>query len=345
MNALGQNLKGQDFVITDTLSEGQVFNKESLVIKAYSLDKGGNIEESSLMLLGYKLEVNDNKQGFTLKIPGGIDRPYVIEYTTNIEGISEKEYTNTAEVTGKDLEKTYNGKVNYEKHDKFVVKEASNIKGNTAYTDDEINWKVTLNESLSDIKNAVFEDIISEGHVYVNDSLKVYKGSASEENLVKLEGENPKVIKTEEGKTQIKLNLGDIDTVYIITYDTVVVATDGSITNDASLSGETLDSQGSGEKKFEVRQSSWGGTGEGREDRGSIKIIKIDGDTGLPIDAEFELYYYLNGEKQVVSGESKTTKDGELEFVNLPFRKYHLIEIKAPEGYKGITETKKYRLK
>lgn len=338
VNALGQNLKGQDFVIIDKLSEGQVFNRDSLVINVYDLDKDGTIEKSNLILFGYSLEVNDDKQGFTLTIPDGIDKPYVIEYSTNIEGISEKEYTNIADITSGDLKKTYKGKVDYKDHNKFVAKEASNIKGNTAYTDDEINWKVTLNESLSDIKNAVFKDIISRGHVYVNDSLKVYRGSVNDENLVVLKDGNLTIAKIEEGKTELKLELGDIDTVYIITYDTVVVATDGSITNDASLSGETLDPKGSGEKEFTVRQSSWG-TGEGRDDRGSIKIYKIDGDTNLPIDAKFELYYYLNGEKQIVSGESKITEDGVLEFVNLPFRKYQLKEIEAPEGYKEFNET------
>lgn len=340
VNALGQDLTGQDLVITDTLSEGQVFNRDSLVINVYDLNKDGVIEKNNLILFAYNLEVNEDKQGFTLTIPGGIDKPYVIEYTTNIEGISKENYENKAEVKGKDLDKTYKGEVTYNDHNKFIVKEASNIKGNTAYTDDEINWQVTLNESLSYIKNAVFKDTMSQGHVYVNDSLKVYKGSISKENLVTIKEGDLTVTKIEEDKTELKLELGDIDTVYIITYDTVVVATKGNITNDASLSGETLGSKGSGEKEFTVRESSWG-TGEGRDDRGSIVIYKVDGNTRVSIDAEFELYYYLNGEKQIVGGESKTTENGELKFENLPFRTYHLREVKAPEGYKLNLESTK----
>ena len=340
VNALGQDLTGRDLVITDTLSEGQVFNRDSLVIKEYTLEAGGNIKVDEGSTFSPKEEdLEETENGFKLTFKDGIDKPYVIEYKTKVAGISKPEYTNIANIIGKDLEKNYEGKVTYNDHNKFIVKEASNIKGNTAYTDDEINWKVTLNESLSDIKNAVFKDTMSQGHVYVNGSLKVYKGSISEGNLVKLEDGNPKVTKTE-GKTELELTLGDIDTVYIITYDTVVVATEGSITNDASLSGETLDSKGAEKKEFTVRQSSWG-TGEGRDDRGSIVIYKVDGKTGVLIDAEFELYYFLNGEKQIVGGESRTTENGELKFVNLPFRTYHLREVKAPEGYKLNLESKK----
>ncbi|NLJ79229.1 MAG: hypothetical protein GX329_07695 [Tissierellia bacterium] len=191
-NALGQDRigEGEEFKIVDTLSKGQVYKENSLKVYEFSLKKDGTIakvtEEDQISSSDYNLTVNKdengNETGFTLTFEDGIDIPVLVKFETNIEGISKEEYKNTAEVTGKDLNKTYIGKVDYDDHDIFVEKGSDLGDSTSAYTDDEIEWKITLNKSLSDIQEAVFTDIISEGHVYLDGSLKLYKGIDTEGN-------------------------------------------------------------------------------------------------------------------------------------------------------------------
>src|SRR5699024_10351286 len=66
-----------------------------------------------------------------------------------------------------------------------------------------------------------------------------------------------------------------------------------------------------------------------------IEIVKVDSETKESISspATFELYYLLNGEKQIVTGEAQVTENGKIQYGNLPFRTYYLKEVEAPEGY------------
>src|SRR5699024_2807606 len=106
------------------------------------------------------------------------------------------------------------------------------------------------------------------------------------------------------------------------------------ISNEASLLGGEEQLGNSSKKEYTARQSSWG-TDSGKENRGQIEIVKVDSETKELISspATFELYYLLNGEKQIVTGEAQVTEDGKIQYGNLPFRTYYLKELKAPEGY------------
>ncbi len=337
-NYMAQDLKGKEFIVRDTFSNGQKLDENSIVVKEYQVESNGNIRIGKTLLKeNYKFEPIES--GFVLTFEEGIDKPYVIEYTTDIVGISKDKYENEAKVSSEGRqEETYKDILIYPDHNKFIVKEGEGIEKNEVFTDDEINWKITINESLSDIENAKFEDTISSGHVFVDGSLRVYKGAVSEDNLV--DSEDYTFTKTLEksGKfeeTKLEVNLGDINSVYIVIYDTVVITDSGSVKNTASFSGKELDNVQDVVREYEVSQTS-SGTGSG-VNRGSIKIRKVDAEDNKPLVAGFELYYLLNGEEQKVkiNGDTVhfTDENGVLEFNNLSLRKYYLREVEVPEGY------------
>src|SRR5699024_9725454 len=331
----GQNLTGGTFVNTDRLTQGDQTLNEDVKVYEFSLGKDGDFIKGDEITEGFNLAYKEEKDGFTLTFEDGVDKPVLVEFSSKINGISEEWYKNQARVTDiTEEEKTYDGEVRYDKHNKFINKETTNIDGDITYTDDEIEWEISLNESLSDIKNAVFKDTISEGLILVNDSIKVYEDSIAEDKKVDLAEDAITIKPNDAGGTELSINLGDIEeSRYFITYKTVVVATEGKISNEASLFGGEEELGNSGKKEYEARQSSWG-TGSGK-DRGQIEIIKVDSETEEPIEspATFELYYLLNGEKQIVTGEAQVTEDGKIQYGNLPFRTYYLKEIEAPEGY------------
>jgi len=335
-NATGRNLTGGPFVITDTLAQGDQSLNENVKVYEYSLEKDGNFIKGDEITDGFTVVYNDDKDGFTLTFEDGVDKPVLVEFSSKINGISEEWYKNATKVTDiTNQEKTYDAEVKYDRHNQFINKETTSVDGNITYTDDEIDWKISINESLSDIKNAVFKDTISEGLILVNDSIKVYQDVIAEENLVDIAEEAITITPNDDGATELSINLGNIEeSRYFITYQTVVVAIDGKISNEASLHGAEDQLGNSSKKEYTARQSSWG-TGSGKENRGQIEIIKVDAETEERIasPAKFELYYYLNGEEQIVTGAAKVTEDCKIQYGNLPFRTYYLKEVEAPEGY------------
>lgn len=322
-----------EFVVEDTLSEGQSIDISSIVIKEYHVESNGYMTVAAEALDPNNYQVDETEKGFKLTFKNGIDKPYVVEYTTNINGISKPNYSNTATVNG---ENNYTAKVNYPKSNSFVVKEGEGIEGNTVYTDDEINWKVTINESLSDIKSkSVFTDTISTGLVYINGSLEIYDGN---KELLKdtdyiLEVTN----NSSDVETEIKIVfLNEISSKYTIKYDTVVISETGTVKNNASFSGAEQNIDQNTSVEYIAKQTS-GGSGSG-VNRGSILVEKKDGESGdlLP-GAEFELYYLLNGDEKLV--ETKTTDEsGKLVFEGLSYRTYYLRETKAPDGYEIVNK-------
>lgn len=336
VNYMSQNLKTADFVVTDTLSEGQEFDESTLVVKEYTVAANGTIQEEDTVLVKdthYTVEKTAN--GFKLTFPGGIDKPYVVKYTAKIMGISKATYTNEAIVTGGGK---YTASVTYTDHDKFLVKEGVNVENNRVYTDDIINWRVTLNQSLSEIEKAVFTDTIASGLVYVNDSLKVYQEQGEDKELADKEQYTLDNQLLDNGDRKLTVTFNNkINAVYIIEYDTVVIATAGKVKNNAVFSGDKLETIPGQTKEYSATQTS-SGTGSG-VNKGKIRIVKVDGEnTDTKLNAEFELYYLLNGEKRIIGDEKKATVDGVLEYTNLSLRTYYLREVTASEGYQLPSE-------
>jgi uncharacterized surface anchored protein len=342
VNALGQDLSGKPYTITDTLSDGQVFDQESLKVYPYSLSKSGviNVENTPISADAYAVSWDDTNDEFTLTFDTGIDQPYMVEVKSKITGISKESYSNTAETASEGtIAKTYTGSVNYPNHDLFIVKSTSTI---TAYKDDQIDWTISVNDSLSQIAGgATITDTISSGLVLLTDSIVL---KDSEANPVTAEGNYELTVEPgDDGTTVLTVTFaGMIENKYTLNYSTIVVGDNGSqISNSAKFVGEEVSGTTDGDKTFTV-QSFSGGTGSGSRP-GSIIITKIDAENSEHKlqGAGFEIYYLLNGDenqKYYVNNSSGSTThytdaNGVLTVSGLPLRTYYIDEVEAPIGF------------
>lgn len=348
-NHQGRTISGSEFVVTDKFSEGQVLDEDSLQVIQYEVKPDGSREDVKTLNKGtdYTFAKDTDELGFAVTIgTANKDKPHRIEYKTNIIGLSKQKYTNTATIEGI----PYSAEVNNNYYNKFLRKTTVDGSITNAYQDDEILWKVVLNESLSEVKNAKYVDKISGGHEYVTGSLKVYEINRSNDGTGT--AIKPAI---EEGPTTYSLATnrdsvtGDwtltltfhqnIHKQYQIEYSTVVTKATGNITNSAEFNGSEVSSSESGAhetKTFSISQSS-SATGTGSSPRGVLKIEKVDLATGNLITntpAKFELYYLLNGIPVVVGESEKDTVNGVLLYNSIPINKdYYLREIDAPTGY------------
>ncbi len=332
VNYMSKDFKQAAFVITDTFSDGQFVDLFSFVVKPYTVNSDGsiNVINTPIPSTDYTVEESTNKLGFVLTFPNGIDLPYVVEYKTKIEGISREKYTNKAVVTDNN---TYDAQVTYPNYNDFLFKEYTNVENNRVWIDDQIDWRIIINESLSNIDpGATLIDTIGAGLIYINGSLKVYK----QDGETLLDSNKYTVNSSPEG-TGTKLTVvftENINEKYIVKYSTVVVTQTGSITNTAEFNGIKVIGNTSTSVEVSVSQSS-GGTGSGNDKKGSLKIEKIDSKTKELIiqEAEFEIYYYLNDVKKLVENKTHKTIDGKIEIYDLTFRTYYVKEKTPPQGY------------
>ncbi|MEI3604296.1 Cna B-type domain-containing protein [Pseudogracilibacillus sp. SE30717A] len=324
---------GTGVVITDTLDYEGTIDKDSITVSVYEVDAKGETKITGPKIDDYSVTVENDKFTLTFNDNFEVKERYVIEFTTTVPDISQQNYTNDATVKVGEKENLFSGTVNYDKYNTFLEKGPVGLTGNEVFTGDEINWEITVNESLSVIKSAVIKDVISKGLIYVEGSLGITKlgGSAL------VEGDdyslNVTVNENDETILEIKL-LDDLEETLVLNYTTVVTETDGEVNNTVSFNGTGIDEKSVESDELRARQFSWVG-GDFNPNRGAIAVTKLDSEEEEVIannEATFILEFELNGER-VQFGEEFTTKNGVLEIGNLPLRTYYLTEVKAPNGY------------
>ncbi|MFA1818864.1 collagen binding domain-containing protein [Virgibacillus oceani] len=173
-NYQGQNL-GENVTITDILDYTGEIDDDSIKVSVYDVKSDGTTEITGTVLEpeNYELVVTGNE--FTITFDNEVTERYVVEFTTSVPDISESKYTNNATVDVDGEKYDYTATVNYSKHDYFLEKGAIDLTGDQVFTGDEVEWQATVNKSLSIIQNAEITDTISSGHIYIEDSLEVYR--------------------------------------------------------------------------------------------------------------------------------------------------------------------------
>src|SRR5690625_658942 len=338
-NYLKQDL-GEDVTIEDVLGYDGEVDIDNLEVKEYKVNKKGETTLGNAIDAS-KYDVSATEDGFTLTFNEAVTERYAVVFTTDVPEISKGIYKNTATTKVGDKEYPYTGSIDFDKADKNLSKEAIDLDNNEVFTDDEINWEIKINESLSFVEEKVkVIDTISAGMEYLDDSFELYKLEGSEEVLVD-ESEYDLAVNrdTDDDTTDLKIEFkGSISSTYVMKYKTIVTETDGKVNNKVDFSGSNFDKKTIESEKLTAQQFSFVG---GDPTRGEVKVIKQDTDDEdkkLP-GAEFEFYYLLNGEKQYVKAEDGSTthvtkEDGTIDFVGLlTNRTYYLEEVNAPDGY------------
>lgn len=337
-NYLSQDL-GSGVRITDTLGYEGSIDMDSIEVKHYSVGKKGNIEIKEELSKDKFSTGTTSGKNLNIVFNDSISDSYVVIYRTSVPEKSQAKYINQAKVITKNKEFPYEASVSYGNHNKFIDK-LSNKLVNPVYTDDEIDWTIKINESLStNISNMKINDKMSEGLVYKEDSFEVYRYIGDNKVLLE-ESKDYKFTspnKDEEGILKLEF-IGNISEFHEIKYKTIVVATTGSIKNTASIDGSYITDNKTSEKTYTVER--FGGTSGDLFNRGTILINKVDSnDEGKVLEgAKFRIYYLLNGEERNIGEENYITdSEGKIEVKGLVLnRKYYVEEIEAPKGYSII---------
>lgn len=335
INYLEQKL-GTGVRLEDSLGyEGEI-EESSIEVRTYSVSANGSTSVGEkLDSSNYSVSMDDDKRGFTLEFSEGfsVEGRYVVVYKTSVPDISEAKYTNEAKLFVGETEYPYMATIAFDRHDKVLSKEALGVANNKVYTDEELSWRIAVNESLSLIEDARVVDTISPGLIYKGGSLKVYKLEGAQKKLV---DENKYNLEVENEGESTKLTLDfkqKIDATYFIEYMTLVVATGGEVYNKAEFSGSEITTKAVETPRLKASQFTFVG---GDPSRGKINVSKVDSNGDLIEDsqAKFKLWYNLNGEDYQFGNEVFETEGGKLEIVNLPLnRTYYLEEVEAPKGY------------
>src|SRR5699024_9455184 len=249
----------------------------------------------------YKVDVNGKEFTLTFDEDFVVDERYVIEFTTSVPDISEENYKNDATIKVGDKEYPYSGTVDYDKWNNNLDKQALDQEGNEVFIGEELEWEVTVNESLSIIKNATIKDTISAGLAYVEDSLEITTGSETE--LVEGDDYTLTVTTTDTGETVLDIDFTDnVTEALTLNYTTVVVAEDGQqVNNKVDLNGDGVENQSKETDRLSAKQFSWVG-GDYNPRRGAIVVEKVDSEGNVieTGEATFELYFEMNDERVLV---------------------------------------------
>ncbi|MCF1684046.1 Cna B-type domain-containing protein [Tetragenococcus halophilus] len=329
-----QNNLGENVSVTDTLDYDGEIIEDSIKVSVYDVAENGETSITDTELVqgeDYTVDIDGNE--LTVNFTGEVTERYVIEFETTVPDISKENYVNNAVVTTDDGEFPYSSSVDYNNWNDILDKQVLDHEGTQAYIGDELDWEITVNESLSRIQNATLTDTISAGLSFIEDSLTITTGSGDE--LVEGEDYILELENDEDGQTILNIEFTeDVTHSLTINYSTIVTAEDGqTVNNTAHFKGRGVKTRTKETEKITATQFSWVG-GEFRDDRGVIELRKVDS-SGEVIDsseASFELYRIVNDE-EVLMGEF-STENGILEIPNLNLGTYVLKEIEAPDGYR-----------
>jgi LPXTG-motif cell wall-anchored protein len=325
--------------LVDTITAGQVVNKDSVKVSKLEYGKDGNPSEQAsvnsadydVLLVGNELKVTFNKT---------INYAFYVTFKTTFadQAIDSDKISNTAILY--DDKKVESAKlqasVNIPKGGEYVNK-GGEQDGN------KIHWTININRNQSLVKEAVITDIPSDNQILLSNTFHVYTTTVASngditptnQELTRDTDYKLEITTDIDGKESFKLSfLKDISEAYILKYDSLITANNGDkVTNKVSFTGKNIKIVLiPSNSEITVKLSSGSGTGSGV--KGPLTITKVDfsNPTTLLSGATFDLYRVVDKDKIWIK-EGTTGVNGVLEFTKLASGKYVLIEKTAPNGY------------
>ncbi len=343
-NYLEQDIS-ETVVISDALDYPGEFIESSIQIVEYEVNPDGStvLTQNVVDAGEYNVTIVDDQ--LVITFDDGYDKRLAIIFLTTVPNQSLSLYRNDSSVTiGENEPLVYTASINYQVFDNFLSKaELFNRPDQNVFVDEEMDWVITLNESLSIISNAVVKDTLSTGMVLIEDSIRIVSIVDGVETDVDVSNyeiviTNNDITGLVETELEIQfINDYEIETVIKILYKTVVVKDSGTINNTVSFLGDIIDEIVVETGQLTARQLSFAG-GVASTRRGSIIINKTDAISNDSIESTFELYYLINNEERIVEDNEFNTVNGVYRFDNLSYRTYYLREVSAPDGYVVLEE-------
>ncbi len=343
-NYLEQTLEGP-VVISDTLGYVGEIDSESVQLFEYTVKTNGTTVLSQTAIDSSLYAIVVDGDSMTITFAEGYNQRVAVVFLTTVDSLSRVNYTNNASVTIDTSEPLdYSATVTYQEYNDFLSKEEVFERADSnAFVDEEIEWEITLNESLSIINNAILVDTISTGMVLIEDSVEVFE---------LINGVETEVVSLNNYEVTIDNNLleanvatvltikfdetYEMNTAHVIRYKTVVVTNTGKISNSASFNGDVIQETTVESEELTANQLSFSG-GIANTRLGSLIINKEDSVTDQALNATFELFYEINDEERIV-GEGEFDVNGMLRIDNLSYRTYKLREKTTETGYVLLKE-------
>ncbi|WP_270274853.1 Cna B-type domain-containing protein, partial [Enterococcus casseliflavus] len=333
----------QDHLVDATIVDPITGNQEYVVGSAKLYERIVNADGTTKRGALTSVSVSYNSATKTLSVGLPDDqKTYELYFETSLDGqYIVEEYNNNA--TFKNDEYTYTAKASVDpKNGGDLATKTGKVDPNNS---NYVLWEVTVNPSLSTVKDMIVVDKPSTNQSLDAQSVKVYKtgvaadGTISKAADVLTEDEDYQLTVTTDNDTgqqeaTVKF-LHEIDTAYIIVYRALVTSgkiTD-ELTNAISVKGyneETI----TDETNSSVKVTTTNGTAEGSS--ASMTLVKTDETTGALLPgAKLEIWTMnSDGTKQQMIRSGVTDEKGELRFGNLrAATNYLLIETEAPTGH------------
>ncbi|ENH95980.1 hypothetical protein J416_13124 [Gracilibacillus halophilus YIM-C55.5] len=331
-----------DVVVEDLIKKNQNFSIDDVKVYHMTLTGGTNGYEKGDAVSSASINEitgGNDESGFEVDL-GDITSPYLIEFTTDLNGeIVHESYDNTANVTSSnDDTDVLPATVEPDHGGEFTTKNATQNPDNPRV----VNWDVEINFSQSKVSNLSLSDTPSINQQLLKDTIKLYETNVTKDGVSKnpdrllTEGEDYTLTITEnaDGQQTFTIDFAKevIEEAYVLAYDTYILYEgDGNLENTASFNAEEtqeLDTGDSVSNAIDLSAISGGITGE----VGSLEVTKVDDDdpTKTLAGAVFELY---DAEGDVLLDTATTNENGVVTFNNLLYGDYVLKEADAPDGY------------
>ncbi|MGG0670455.1 SpaA isopeptide-forming pilin-related protein [Lederbergia citrisecunda] len=347
-------------IFTDTLSDSQVVDRDSIKIYKLDLTSGGDgvPDKENPLSEGadYTLTPGSLENSFTITFNKKIDDAYLLVYESRNKhdfyapNPNKETVKNNAELTGTTPTGPYSGKwnreVTVEHTEKLITKNASQVSGSARF-----NWTMNLNWGQSTLKNAVITDTIGnddEGNpnqVVNKNSFQIcemnfggtnstpYQGKCHEPGtgLYDISFEN---LNDPNATFEINFNQEELTKAYVVKYETYFLGASGeTVVNKAHLSYGSNDETSVTEDESNFSKSfTFSGGADAK--KGQLVITKVDKDNeDLKLSgAEFELWS-AETDGFLIERVSED-EDGVYTFrTKVGQGTYYLVETQAPSGY------------